>query len=629
VLFGFERGDQVSLEQVNALIPESERPLIQRALAEHVDYQTPGFRFEFQVRDRRNANVLKWVRARGRVIRNADGSRQLVSTLRDVSDEVANRKALELAVATAQQAVQAKSAFLANMSHEIRTPLNGLIGMTDLLLETHLNSSQRTYAQIAQQSGEALLMLINDVLDLSKIDAGKLSLDDSQFNIASVVEGQVDILMAKAKSKGLTLASFIAPEVPPLVLGDAGRLGQVLLNLIGNAIKFTNAGGVFVSVEKLIGVEGPSEILSIRIRDTGIGIESSAMPQLFNPFVQADLGISKTYGGTGLGLSISKKIVEAMGGSIGIESTVGEGSTFWFEIPIRDVAQLAPVRKVGWEKVLGVRALIIEQDEISVESLEHYLAGFKMRSDRVRTLEEAALKLNQAHAAEDRYDLVFIGQTNSGSEAAKKKLSLLADHELPPCILVLEFGSQDGSLSLKQSGYSTIISKPVKQSALMGAITSSLNPLRAPFDIDVAKAEPFTNQASAPRRSKILVADDVSINLMLTQRMLEFLGYSCVTAGNGLEVLELLKQQPFDVILMDCQMPEMDGFETTRAIRQLADKTIREIPIIALTANAMSGDQQLCINAGMNDYLAKPMKKEQLAEKLNLWLAPLAEKKRA
>ena len=631
-LFGFDREHKLELGDVNSRLFDEDRAMITKVVDDHCRDKTPGFVFDFRIRDHRNPKLVKWARARGQVLHRADGIRYLVCTLRDVSDEVATRRQLELAVTTAQQAVQAKATFLANMSHEIRTPLNGLLGMTDLLLETGLNATQKTYAQIAQASGASLLTLINDVLDFSKIEAGKLELGDSQFNIAAVVESQIEILTAKAKAKNLTLASFIAPDVPIGLLGDADRLGQVLLNLIGNAIKFTSSGGVMVTVER---TRDSVDSLTVRVRDTGIGISEKACAQLFNPFVQADADISKTYGGTGLGLSISKKIIETMGGTIGIESTPGLGSTFWFKITLRAVREIAHARKVGWEKLIEARTLIIESDAIAGESLQSYVLGFKMRGESCATLDEAVLKLNAPTVSDDAYSLVIVGQTNGlTATAAIEKLRSDVSIKLPVCVLVSEFGVHEDAETLVKAGYAGSTNKPIKQSLLLDLLVSALNAGDRNFQetaTTTAGAGPHASFESlvAHRDARILIADDVPVNLMLTQKMLEFLGFKSTTAANGQQVLDLLEKEQFDLILMDCQMPVLDGFQATRAIRQMSDKRTREIPIIALTANAVSGDQQLCINAGMNDYLSKPMKKDQLAEKLNRWLATANRKKSA
>ena len=475
-IFGFERNEEPTFQEIKSLFHPDDEAMYAQYISNHIAGKIPQFDFELRIRDRRNPEIVKWVRVRGKLLKRPGLPDQLVSTLCDVTELVKNRIKLERAVQSAERALKDKSAFFASMSHEIRTPLNGIIGMTDLLLETKLDEKQKNFAQIVQQSGSALLNLINDILDFSKIESGKLEIEETQINIADVVESQVDILMAKAKQKKLSLVSYVAPNLPPNVAGDSGRIGQVLLNLIGNSLKFTASGGVSINVEKGQNSGKVSDYVLFKIVDTGIGMSQEVVKKLFNPFTQADESITRKFGGTGLGLSISKKIVEAMGGTIGVKSSPGLGSTFWFEIPMRQIETLLGERKIGWEKVIGKRALVIEQDPIARESLNKYILGFKMRNGSVSSPPEAEAFLKSAFLQKDPYNLIIISGFSSGE--AKKMIDNFKKtlgNELPRMLFVSEFGDNLTSEDLIRGEVSGCISKPLKQSRLLDSMVLALS----------------------------------------------------------------------------------------------------------------------------------------------------------
>jgi signal transduction histidine kinase/CheY-like chemotaxis protein/sensor domain CHASE-containing protein len=624
-MFGFELGDEVTFEAVAARIHPDDMVMVSQKVIEHREKKSKQFEFEFRVPNRQKPLESKWIRARGHIKSELNEPDRLVSTLRDVTEEVRARQKLERALLTAEEAVRVKASFLASMSHEIRTPLNGIIGMTDLLLDTDLTSTQRNFAMIAQESGSSLLTLINDILDFSKIEAGKMDLEDSEINVAAIVENQIEILTPKAQAKGVTLVSYISPTLPPSLRGDAGRLGQILLNLIGNSLKFTKTGGVSVSVEKCVKPNG-TNVVRFEVKDTGIGLAPEALPKLFTPFTQADTSIANRFGGTGLGLSICKQIIEAMDGAIGVESTLGVGSNFWFEVPLLVSTDSILDDRVGWEKLFGVRTLVVDPDPHSRDAIHKYVLGFGMRNGSVSTTDQAMERLWAAASESDPYRLVLLSGATLVQSAAFSRLISEPRLSAPKLVFISEFGIELESQPHDRSHYSSVTSKPVRQSRLLDslviAFSGSMNaeaksPSKVPATVTFDEASHF----------RILVADDVAVNRLLTERMLDFFGYRSISVANGLEVLEVLKQSEFDLILMDCQMPEMDGFEATKVIRASNVEAIRNIPIIALTANAMKGDEDICLRAGMNDYLTKPMKKENLAAMLQQWLGSSATKK--
>lgn len=620
-IFGFQPDENPTYDAVMSLIHPADKHHIAQAIKEHELNRNPRFEAEFRIYDK--TNTEKWIKTRGQVSTKSNGRTQVLATFSDVTQEVEARIQLEKALLEAEAATKAKAIFLASMSHEIRTPLNGILGMTDMLLETDLNSEQINFAKIVQLSGAALLSLINDILDFSKVEAGKMEIENSNLNIAHVVENQIDILSAKAKEKNITLASFISPALPEQFVGDAGRIGQILLNLIGNAVKFTSQGGVSVSVN----AQG-SDRLRFEISDTGIGMQPEDQKKIFKPFTQANLAVSSKFGGTGLGLSICKKLIDAMGGKIGLESEYGKGSTFWFEIPlIKANTSQTEDHRVSWEKLINVRTLLIEEDAISRKSIHDYIISSKMRNGSVATAEDASKILRKAIEDKDPYSIVLISSQNGKVNGRKIYTQLKKEfkEKMPKAIYINDFGKKIPEGDYIKYGFSAIIHKPVKQSLLFNTLVSALTGIES----DQASNRNNTTKKVEELRSKyrILVADDVAVNQLLTRTMLDFLGYNCTTVANGLEVLDALKQSEYDLILMDCQMPEMDGFEATQKIRENENINIQKIPIIALTANAMDGDAKKCIDSGMDDYLSKPMKKEQLAEKLDKWLILAATKK--
>ena len=577
-------------------------------------------------KDGRRINVL----FSGAVLRSVSGDIEgFVFVLLDITERKIAENSLRQAKEEAVSASKAKSQFLAKMSHEIRTPLNGVLGMIDLLLDTKLDERQRNTADTARQSGDMLLSVINDILDFSKIEAGKLEIEKSSFNLHKLTDEVMELFSERASQKKLELIAHVNPEVPSYLCGDPVRIRQILINLIGNAIKFTERGEILLSIEAADAADD-ALMLRFEVHDTGIGVAPSNQALIFDAFSQADSSTSRKYGGTGLGLPISRQLAELMGGQIGLESVPGKGSTFWFTARMETAGpDVGDSHNLTRDKELsGIRVLIVDDNATNREILKHQVTSWGIANGSAENGGQALEMLNAAAGKGEPYNIAILDMNMPGMDGMELAHAIKADPSLASVhLIMLTSVSERYSIDeLRGAAVEHTLTKPVRQSKLYDCL------------VDMIGTHPAALSGSADNRDKtadrilgasVLLAEDNLVNQEVTKRFLETYGCRVDIVSNGVEAVESVLRTDYDMVLMDCQMPEMDGFTATRMIRERensADSDSGEqnsgqkhVPIIALTANALEGSREQCIMNGMDDYLAKPFNRLELLLMLDRW----------
>jgi PAS domain S-box-containing protein len=609
-MFGY-KAEEVKGRHFSLLIPEDRRPDLAANKAVLMRGEAPmHYEHENQRKDGTRLQVALTLSP----IKDPSGAVTGVSVItRDITERKRAEEELQRAKEAAEAASRAKSEFVANMSHEIRTPMNGIIGMTDLALDTPLNAEQREYLTMVKDSGNDLLTLINDVLDFSKIEAGKLSLDPTEFNLRELMANTLKPLAVRASMKGPEIVLGVKPGVPEHLIGDGGRLRQVIVNLVENAIKFTRRGEIAVGVD-IESRQGENLLLHFSIRDTGIGIPAEKQKVIFDAFTQADSSMTREYGGTGLGLTISSRLVQMMGGKIWVQSVVGEGSTFHFTARLGQTK--APVTESVSRNSYRLRdldVLVVDDNTTNRKILDAMLKHWLMRPEMASSGEEGLAVLERAASAGRPFPLVLLDAQMPEMDGFALAERIKQNPQLAGATIMMlaSAGERGDAARCRELGIAVYLIKPIRRSELLEALLAALGKSAGKERATVITRHTLHEDR---RKLRILLAEDNAVNQQLGVRLLEKRGHTVTVAANGNEALALLEESRFDLVLMDVQMPKMNGLQVTSAIRREEQSTAKHLPIIAMTAHAMQGDRERCLAAGMDGYLAKPINAEELDE---------------